>query len=110
MSSYLHAAAGGARLVMRELGERHEADALIGILLKHGDLVRRATAVRLAAHHFAKIGDLVPGSNAARHRFEQVGVLVHHRLLGERGDASVGAPAAGTTSLASWSRPSAPPG
>src|SRR5262249_9838256 len=81
----------GARLVVGELGERHEADALIGVLLEHRELGRRGPPVGLAGDQLAEVGDLVPGGDAARDRLEQVGLLVHDCLLLQRRDHAVGA-------------------
>src|SRR5262245_12423323 len=71
-------------LVMRELGESHEADALIGILFEYGDLLARLAAGRLSRDEFTKIGDPVPGGNALLDRLEQVRLFVYDGLLLER--------------------------
>ena len=73
-----------------ELGQRHEPDAFVGILLEHRDLRGGSPPRYLAGNQLAEIGDRVPGRNAVRNRLEQIHLLVHDRLLLQGGDNAVG--------------------
>src|SRR5438445_1690829 len=69
---------------MRELGQRHEAYALVRVLLEYRDVRGRTPPERLARHQLAEIGNLLPRDDAAADGIEQISLLVHDRLLLER--------------------------
>jgi hypothetical protein len=75
---------GGARLVMRQSGDSHEADSLVAILFEQRDLFRTGTAGYFPGYERAQVFYVVPPKRASGDRLHEIALLIVNALLAQR--------------------------